>query len=155
MPSRTDLQPDEKDNAAMKNTTIFALVLSGLAGTFLLALSGTSRTATVEGTFGPEIRRVDYHWAYLHDDAQGCIIDSCLIAGNRFTLTGKVARRQLPCRITFSGFSPEAEVVLHPQQTVRLNITARPDMSAPQYEEAIRNAIARLDSAGYTIPDSI
>lgn len=137
----------------MRNALIFAILLLGLAASGALALRGTSRIATVEGSFDEHIRRIDYRYAYLHD-AKGRILDSCLILNNRFTLAGRIEAHEARCRITFSGLDPTAELLLHPQQTVRFHITAQ-DPFAAQYAQAVEDAIARLDSAGYIRPDTL
>lgn len=137
----------------MRNALIFAVLLAGMAASAVLAVRGTSRMATVEGSFAEDIRRIDYHRAYLLD-TQGRVLDSCLILNNRFTLVGRIEQREARCRIVFSGLDPTAELLLRPQQTVRFHITAE-DPYAAQYAQAVEQAIARLDSAGYIRPDTL
>lgn len=136
----------------MRNTFIFLIVLAGIAATVVINIRDMSRTAVVEGQFAPEIRRVNYKWAYLRDSASRSILDSCLVLENRFTLTDEVRKAVVPYLITFSGLDIESGVHLRPQQTVRLTIS--PDTGPDPWEEAILEAIARLDSAGLTITES-
>ena len=137
----------------MKNFTIFLLILLAIIGTGILALRDTTRTATVEGVFSDQLRVVGHPRAYLRNAADDSILDSCIISDNRFRLACDITHRELRCRITISCCDAASEVVLHPQQHVRLHIG--PDPLEEQWRQAVEEAIARLDSAGLTPPDSL
>ncbi len=141
----------------MKNTAIFLLAVAGILTAALFAARGTSRTASVEGCFAPEIRGVDYKWAYLTLEEEDTVLDSCLILENRFTLSGEMPEKRTSCRIFFRGIPVEKTLCLHPRQTLRLNIAPDQTLKAltEQHEAAIREALERLDSRGMTIPDSL
>lgn len=137
----------------MKNFTIFLLILLAIVATYILALRDTSRTATVEGIFSDQLRVIGHPRAYLRNAADDSILDSCVISDNRFQLACDIARKELCCRITITGCDSASEIVLHPQQHVQLHIG--PDPLDEQWRQAVEEAIARLDSAGLTPPDSL
>jgi len=137
----------------MRNCTIFLLVLLTIAASGILALHDTTRTATVEEIFSDQLRIVGYPRAYLRNAADDSVLDSCIISDNRFRLACDVALKELRCRITITGCDSASEIVLHPQQHVRLHIG--PDPLEEQWQQAVEEAIARLDSAGLTRPDSL
>lgn len=137
----------------MKDAAIFALLLLTLAGSALLAATDRSRKASVQGTFAPEFTGINYKWAYLRADKNGEILDSCLILEHKFTLSGEVPDKDFPCRITFSKQKAEIPIRLAPRHTVNLTLSANTTSEMDlQIEEAIEDALARLDSAGLTIP---
>lgn len=140
----------------MKDTTIFALLLLVFTLSALLAARDTSRTAIVRGSFAPEFTNVNWKWAYLHPAGSDDILDSCLITEHRFTLSSDIPESDYPCRISFSRVPIEPSLHLSPRQTLELHISAgmRQEL-AEQHAEAVREAIARLDSTGLTLPDSL
>lgn len=140
----------------MKDATIFALLLLVFALCAIIAVLDTSRMAVVNGTFAPEFSNVNWRWAYLRPASSDEILDSCLVTEHKFTLSSEVPDEKTPCRITFSKLSVEPSLRLSPGQTLELQISAgfQPNHTE-QHEEAIREAIARLDSAGLTLPDSL
>lgn len=138
----------------MKNTTIFALLLTVIAGCALFAVRDNSCKATVHVSFGPEFAGLDYKWAYLIDAATNDILDSCMVLNNRFSLSHDILTHELPCRIALPNFKFEEPLTLTPGKTIAMNI--RPDMTLEELNRmTIENAIARLDSLGLTIPDSL
>ncbi len=137
----------------MKNCTIFLLVLLAIAAAGIAALRDYTRTATVEGIFSDRLYIIGHPRAYLRNAADDSILDSCVISDNRFRLACDVAHKKLLCRITITGCDSTSEIVLHPQQHVRLHIGLDP--LEEQWQEAVEEAIARLDSAGLTPPDSL
>lgn len=137
----------------MRNCAIFLLVLLAIAATGIAALRDNTRTATVEGIFSDRLYIIGRPRAYLRNAADDSILDSCVISDNRFRLTCDVAHKKLLCRVTITGCDSTSEIVLHPQQHVRLHIG--PDPLEEQWQEAVEAAIARLDSAGLTPPDSL
>ncbi len=137
----------------MKNLTIFLLVLFTTVATGIFALRDTTRTATVEGIFSDRIRVIGHPRAYLRNAADDSILDSCVISDNRFRLACDIARKELHCRITITGCDSVSEIALRPRRHVRLRIKFDP--LEEQWRQAVEEAIARLDSAGLTIPDSL
>ncbi len=137
----------------MKNCTIFLLVLLAIAAAGIAALRDYTRTAIVEGIFSDRLYIIGHPRAYLRNAADDSILDSCVISDNRFRLACDVAHKKLLCRITITGCDSTSEIVLHPQQHVRLHIGLDP--LEEQWREAVEEAIARLDSAGLTPPDSL
>ncbi len=135
----------------MKNCAIFLLVLLAIAAAGIAALRDDTRTATVEGIFSDRLCIIGHPRAYLRNAADNSILDSCVISDNRFRLTCDIARKELLCRITLTGRDSVSEILLHPQQHVRLQIGLDP--LEDQWREAVEEAIARLDSAGLTPPD--
>lgn len=139
----------------MRNTTLFSILLLGILAVAYLQLVRPTRTVVLEGRFSEELGEIDRQYAYLvtADDACERRLDSCLILGNRFTLTTDVQERRLAARVRFARLDIERKLTLEPGRDIELTI--RPIDLHAQYEEAIREAIARLDSAGLTIPDSL
>ncbi len=137
----------------MRNCAIFLLVLLAIAATGIAALHDNTRTATVEGIFSDRLYIIGHPRAYLRNATDDSILDSCVISDNRFRLTCDIARKELLCRIIITGCDSTSEIVLHPQQHIRLHIG--PDPLEEQWREAVEAAIARLDSAGLTPPDSL
>ncbi len=137
----------------MRNCTIFLLVLFAMAATGILALHDTTRTATVEGIFSDQLCVIGHPRAYLRNAADDSILDSCVVSDNRFQLACDIAHKKLRCRITITGCDSASEIVLHPQQHVQLHIG--PDPLEEQWRQAVEEAIARLDSAGLTPPDTL
>lgn len=136
----------------MKNTAVFAILCLTIATVFYLQLEQPNRTATVEGCFSEEFRGVDYRYAYLSTvDEAGALrlLDSCLVRQNRFTLSTEVPRKGLNVRISFARLDFARELTLKPDR--RFAVTIRPQ--AILWQEAIEEAIARLDSAGYLRPE--
>ncbi len=136
----------------MRNTFLFCILLLGITVSVCLQLTRSPRTAVIEGRFTEEFGGIDRRYAYLttEDDR---LLDSCLILDNRFTLATDVPAKQLSVRIRFARLALEQPLTLHPGG--RIAFTVRPFDLRKQYEEAIREAIARLDSAGLTVPDSL
>ncbi len=137
----------------MKNCTIFLLVLLAITTAGIAALRDYTRTATVEGIFSDQLYIIGHPRAYLRNATDDSILDSCVILDNRFRLACDVAHKKLLCRITLTGRDSVSEILLHPQQHVRLHIGLDP--LEEQWREAVKEAIARLDSAGLTPPDSL
>lgn len=137
----------------MKNLAIFLLILLTIATTGILALHDTTRTATVEGIFSDQLRIMGHPRAYLRNATDDSILDSCIISDKHFRFAYDIAHKELRCRITISGCDSASEIVLHPQQHIQLHIG--PDPLEEQWREAVEEAIARLDSAGLTPPDSL
>lgn len=137
----------------MKNTLIFVLLLAALAATVALAATDRTRTATVRGRFADCLGGVDYRWAYLCDAADDRVLDSCLILGNRFTLKADLSDDPHGCYLSMPKLAYEAWIELRPRRTVE--VTIDPEPFERQREEAIREAIERLDSTGVSLPDSV
>ncbi len=140
----------------MRNTTLFAILVAGILAVVYLQLARPTRTVVLEGRFTEELEGIDGGYAYLvTEDATGGErrLDSCLICGNRFTLTTDVQTRRLTARVRFARIDLERELQLEPGRDVSLTI--RPLDLHAQYEAAVREAIARLDSTGLTLPDSL
>ncbi len=139
----------------MKNTLIFLLLLLTIVGVTLLATRDTSRKATVNGIFAKEFEGIDYKWIYLRADSTGQTLDSCLIVDHRFTLGGEFDTEKLPCRIVIPASNFETSILLAARQEVELRIQPDPEYYSRMAEQALREALARLDSAGVSIPDSL
>lgn len=139
----------------MRNTAIFATLFLGILAVVWLQLERPTRRAVVEGRFTEEFR-VRSVYAYLvAEDGEGneLRLDSCLIRDNRFTLETCVRHRKLAARIRIARHDFERRLTLRPGREVALTI--RPFDWRTQYAEAVEEAIARLDSAGLTLPDSL
>lgn len=137
----------------MKDTTIFALLLLVIAASALLGTRNRSRKATIKGTFAAEIGGVNYQWTYLRRNADDAVLDSCLILDNRFTLSGEIPDADFPCRVVSPKLGMDTPLQLNPQQVIALNISA--EDYREQMEEALEEAIARLDEHGVSLPDSV
>lgn len=136
----------------MRNTALFCILFLGILAGVCQQLARPTRTAVVKGRFTEEFRGIDGRYAYLMNE-DNRPLDSCLMLDNSFTLTTDVRAKQLPVRIRFARLDLEQPLTLRPGRRVAL--TVRPPELQKQYEEAVREAIARLDSAGLTIPDSL
>lgn len=141
----------------MKNSSIFILLLVVLVASGILAATDRSRMATVVGRFSDCLGGVDYKWVYLYDESDGSgevqALDSCLILDNGFTLRADVPCDSRDCRIVMPQIGYEAPVTLHPRRTLEANIAPEPFERIAERE--LRAALARLDSTGVSLPDSV
>lgn len=137
----------------MRNSALFAILCLAIFAVLYLQLEQPSRTATIEGCFSEELRGLDYQYAYLSTTDDSGIerrLDSCLVRGNRFTLTADAVPHELTARISFARSSFTHDLKLLPDRTFAVTIRPEPD----PWQEAIEAAIARLDSAGYLLPEN-
>ncbi len=136
----------------MRDAAIFAILCLAIFAVFYLQLEQPNCTATIEGCFSEEFRGLDYQYAYLSTTDDTGIerrLDSCLVRGNRFTLSTDVVPHELTARISFARSSFTHDLKLFPDRTFAVTIRPDPD----PWQEAIEAAIARLDSAGYLLPE--
>lgn len=137
----------------MKNTAIFVILCLAIFAVLYLQLEQPSRTAIIEGCFSEELRGLDYQYAYLSTTDDTGIerrLDSCLVRGNRFTLSTDAVPDELTARISFARSSFTHDLKLLPDRTFAVTIRPESDL----WQEAIEAAIARLDSAGYLLPEN-
>lgn len=135
----------------MRNTLIL-LVLIAIIGLIPWMVSRNKHTATVRGTFPDELTGVDYNWVYLHCDEE--VLDSCIIADNRFELTAEVNDQRRIATVMIPCCSLTQQVTIRPRHEIAIRVSLD-EYYRKKAEMTIIETMARLDSSGVSLPDSI